>query len=53
MVFDVDGRYEGTWELPGACVVHDSGHAWVLAVCRDENDVEFVNVYERNARTDG
>lgn len=47
MVFGANGRYEGTLELPSEFVVYDSGPGWFLGVSRDENEVEFIHVYER------
>jgi hypothetical protein len=47
MIFGADGSYEGTLEFPGSCVIYDSGPGWVLGVSRDEDEVEFIHVYER------
>lgn len=46
-VFNPDGSYEGSLEFPGEFVVYDSGPGWVLGISRDENEVEFLHLYER------
>lgn len=46
-VFGRDGRYEGRVRMPGGFVVYDSGPGWMLGMSRDENEVEFIHVYER------
>jgi hypothetical protein len=46
-VFNRDGSYEGSVQIAGEFVVYDSGPGWVLGMSRDENEVEFIHVYER------
>lgn len=46
-VFNRDGSYEGRVRIPGEFVVYDSGPGWVLGRSRDENEVEFIHLYER------
>jgi hypothetical protein len=46
-VFGADGQYDRAVEFPAQFTVLDSGPGWVLGVRRDENDVEYVELYER------
>ena len=43
--FRPDGRYLGAVEIPGRFTPYDSGPGWVLGLARDENDVEFVQLF--------
>ena len=44
--FDAAGRYVGVVALSDRFTPHDSGPGWLLGVFRDENDVEYVRLYE-------
>ena len=46
MVFSPDGHFERSVRFPGQFTVYDSGPGWVLGVLRDENEVEYVQLYE-------
>jgi hypothetical protein len=48
--FGPDGRFLGTVSVPGRYTPHDSGPGWMLGVLRDENDVEFVQLFELKTR---
>ena len=45
MAFSSAGRYLGTIEIAGRFTPYDSGPGWVLGLARDENDVEFVQLF--------
>lgn len=46
-MFGSDGRFKNTVRFPRGFKVLDSGPGWVLGLLRDENEVEFIHVYER------
>jgi hypothetical protein len=48
--FSAQGTYLGMVQRPGRFTVFDSGPGWLLGVLQDENDVEFVQMYELQAR---
>src|SRR5690606_34865360 len=50
MAFSSSGRYLGAVEIPGRFVPYDSGPGWLLGLARDENDVEFVEMYTLTSR---
>ena len=50
MMFDSDGHYAGSMDVPGRFVVHDAGPGWVLGLMYDETDVEYIRMYELRAR---
>ena len=41
-VFDPDGRYAGTVEMPTRSTIHAVGTDWVLVTQRDELDVRYI-----------
>ena len=45
-VYDADGVWLGPVELPGDFIAREVGADYVLGLWRDENDVEFVRLYE-------
>ena len=45
-VFDQEGEWLGTVEMPERFLVHQIGSDWVLGRWRDEMDVEHVRLYE-------
>jgi hypothetical protein len=47
VVFGADGHFERSVRFPERFTVYDSGPRWVLGVLHDENDVEYVQLYER------
>lgn len=44
--FGVDGGYLGTLKVPGWFTPYDSGPGWILGLLRDENEVEFVQLFQ-------
>lgn len=46
-VFGPDGHFERSVRFRDPFRVHDSGPGWVLGVRRDENEVEYVHLFER------
>lgn len=46
-VFGPDGVFEGTVQFSDQFRVYDSGPGWVLGLQRDENEVEYVQLYQR------
>lgn len=45
-VYDPDGRWLGTLELPAGLEVHQIGRDWMLGVWSDEFEVEHVRLYQ-------
>ncbi|MFW6078356.1 MAG: hypothetical protein ACODAE_01965 [Gemmatimonadota bacterium] len=52
-VFDADGRWLGSLEMPVGLDVLEIGESYVLGVERDAFDVEYVRLYEVVAGEDG
>jgi hypothetical protein len=50
LVFDPEGSFAGSVEIPGRFVPHDSDPRWVLGVLRDERDAAYIHMYEVRAR---
>lgn len=48
--FNSDGHYVGFVDLPGRFTPYDSGPGWVLGLLRDEQDVEYVQVFDLHIR---
>ena len=45
LVFESDGRWLGTVEVPGGLLVSQIGPDWILGRTKDELDVEYVRLY--------
>lgn len=50
VVFDSQGHFAGTVEIPGTFVAYDSGPGWMVGLLRGESDVEFIQMYELSVR---
>lgn len=48
--FGPDGQFRGTVSVLGRFTPYDSGRGWMLGVLRDDNDVEFVQLFELQPR---
>lgn len=48
--FSHQGEYLGTVSVPGRFNLFDSGPGWILGILYDENDVEFVQLFELKSR---
>jgi hypothetical protein len=46
LVFSPEGRYEGFVSVPGRFQAHDAGANWMVGVYSDENDVEYLRLYD-------
>jgi hypothetical protein len=45
LVFDTDGQWLGTVDMPAAFTVNEIGPDYVLGVARDSLDVQYVRMY--------